>query len=204
MERTMYKARVIAGEMLRARGYEIPESVTVIPFDEFRTRLAARDHLDLYAESDAPGAIYVKFFPMGTKKLHQSSIEKEVNSVKSKLTNADGIHIVFVCEEAPQSNLQNLLRSQKYRDVEVMTYDQLQLNPTEHFLVPHHELVPPEEEAGVLQRYNCTRGNISQEFPKLLASDPIARWFGMRPGRLCRITRISEVTGRSTYFRLVK
>ena len=78
--------------------------MTVIPFDEFRTRLAARDHLDLYAESDAPGAIYVKFFPMGTKKLHQSSIEKEVNSVKSKLTNADGIHIVFVCEEAPQSN----------------------------------------------------------------------------------------------------
>ena len=204
MERTMYKARVIAGEMLRARGYEIPESVTVIPFDEFRTRLAARDHLDLYAESNANGAIYVKFFPMGTKKLHQSSIEKEVNTVKSKLTNADGIHIVFVCEEAPQSNLQNLLRSQKYRDVEVMTYDQLQLNPTEHFLVPHHELVPPEEEAGVLQRYNCTRGNISQEFPKLLASDPIARWFGMRPGRLCRITRISEVTGRSTYFRLVK
>lgn len=204
MERTMYKARVIAGEMLRARGYEIPESVTVIPFDEFRTRLAARDHLDLYAESNANGAIYVKFFPMGTKKLHQSSIEKEVNTVKSKLTNSDGIHIVYVCEEAPQSNLQNLLRSQKYRDVEVMTYDQLQLNPTEHFLVPHHELVPPEEEAGVLQRYNCTRGNISQEFPKLLASDPIARWFGMRPGRLCRITRISEVTGRSTYFRLVK
>ena len=203
MERSMYRARVIAGEMLRARGYDIPESVTVIPFDEFRSRLAARDHLDLYAESDGK-ATYVKFFPMGTKKLHQSSIEKEVNVVKTKLTNPEGVHIVFVCEEAPQSNLQNLLRSSKFRDVEVLTYDQLQLNPTEHTLVPQHELVPTEEEAGILQRYNCTRKNVAQEFPKILSSDPIARWFGMRPGRLCRITRISEITGRSTYFRLVK
>ena len=208
-------ARKFAGEMLRQRGYDCDIAITDIPFIEFKTNiLRVQDLADLYAErfigTDAADAVYVRFCNMSsTKKLSPALLDKEVAQVlaRTETKNTRKLHlsIVLVCSEAVPSNVDVLLKNDpRYRDiVQVFTYDSLQFNPTKHDLVPRHEPVPKEEEAAILALYGCERRNMTKEFPRLPCSDVIAKWLGLRPNTLCKITRVSEQSGLYSCFRVV-
>ena len=209
MERLTYVARLNAGQMLRDRGYDVPKDVTEIPFSEFQERSTKRGMIDLYGErtGEDKDRIYVKFFySNSSRKMSPSSLDKETSLIAGATTDSDNYkgdpRIIFVTEEPPQSNVELILKN-TYPNVEVMTYNQLQINPTLHRSVPKHELVPRAEEAAILEKYNCLRKNVGKEFPRILSSDPIARWYGMRSGRLCKIQRVSEQSGRHVHYRIV-
>lgn len=68
-----------------------------------------------------------------------------------------------------------------------------------HFLIPKHELLTKEEAAEIVPEFNATPA----QFPFLLATDPIAKEIGAKPGDFVRITRGSETAGSSTYYRYV-
>ena len=68
-----------------------------------------------------------------------------------------------------------------------------------HFLIPKHELLTKEEAGEALARFNASPG----QFPYVLATDPIAKETGARPGDFVRITRMSETAGSSVYYRYV-
>ena len=218
MEREIYEARLNAGQMLRDRGYSLDAKVSDIPFDEFIDRVNTRSMIDMYAESPESenvkyGRVFVRFLHSmfgSQKRLQQSSVDKEIGYVTNALTDlpsqkaSDSLElaIVFVCEKTPHKNLEGLLPG-RYPNVEVLLFDQLQINPTRHFLVPRHELLPVEEEAAFLTRINRDRSQAKRELPKIASTDPIVRWYGFRSGRICKVTRTSEQTGRSIYYRLV-
>lgn len=76
---------------------------------------------------------------------------------------------------------------------------ELLFNITRHRLVPKHEVVSDEEEiADILKRYNI---KTKTQMPIILRSDPVAQYFGMRPGQLARITRISPSAGKYEFYR---
>lgn len=68
-----------------------------------------------------------------------------------------------------------------------------------HFLIPKHELLTREEAETVISAHNATPG----QFPYLLATDPIAKEIGAKPGDFVKITRRSETAGSSIYYRYV-
>ncbi|MDV3276985.1 MAG: DNA-directed RNA polymerase subunit H [Nitrososphaerales archaeon] len=68
-----------------------------------------------------------------------------------------------------------------------------------HFLIPKHELLTREEAEQVVARNSATPG----QFPYILATDPVAKEIGAKPGDFVRITRKSETAGTSTYYRYV-
>lgn len=68
-----------------------------------------------------------------------------------------------------------------------------------HFLIPRHELLTKEEATQVLAAFNAT----AAQFPYILATDPVAKEIGARPGDLVRVTRKSETAGSSVYYRYV-
>ena len=200
----MLNARKYAGEMLRDRGYDIAERVSDVPMSDFKVRLVNAD-IDLYARAPDGRQAYVHFqSPVAAKKLSASTLEKETAGVLARLAEPDATQIVLVVVDPLQSNVQLLMKQPRYANVEVFTYDALQFNPTKHCLVPKHEVVPAEHEAAVLEQVNIERRAIFKEMQRLLSSDPIARWLGMRTGQICRITRVSEQTGFHTVFRVVQ
>ena len=69
----------------------------------------------------------------------------------------------------------------------------------EHELVPKHRVLSPEEAEEVLRKYCAT----PQQLPKILASDPVVREIGAKPGDIIEIVRDSETAGKAIYYRVV-
>ena len=69
----------------------------------------------------------------------------------------------------------------------------------EHELVPKHRILSPEEAEEVLRKYCVTR----QQLPKILASDPVVKEIGAKPGDIIEIIRDSETAGKTVYYRVV-
>jgi DNA-directed RNA polymerase subunit H len=79
------------------------------------------------------------------------------------------------------------------------TEEELPFKITDHLLVPKHELMPPDESASVLKRYNAA----PHEFPFVLSTDPAAKSIGAKPGDFVKVTRSSETAGETVYYRYV-
>jgi len=79
-----------------------------------------------------------------------------------------------------------------------MSYD-----PTEHYLVPAHRGMGVEEQRDFLQRNKLS----VEQFPIMLASDIIARYYGFRPGMIVEIKKINlydTIVQNSLSYRYVK
>lgn len=72
-------------------------------------------------------------------------------------------------------------------------------NITKHVLVPKHEIIDDEAVINTLvEKYNIkTKTN----FPLILKTDPIARYYGIKPGSLVKVTRVSPSAGEYTIYR---
>jgi len=64
--------------------------------------------------------------------------------------------------------------------------------------VPKHEIVTSDEEKHIIERYYIHGKNM----PYILSTDPQIIWIGAKPGDIIRITRMSEVSGYATIYRL--
>ena len=71
--------------------------------------------------------------------------------------------------------------------------------PSQHVLVPKHEVLSPEEAKQVLEKYRVK----PEQLPYILASDPVVRELGAKPGDIIKITRPSPTAGVTVYYRYV-
>ncbi len=76
---------------------------------------------------------------------------------------------------------------------------EIELKVAGHILVAKHEILPVEARQKVLQKYNAN----PEKFPYILASDPVIKEIGAKPGDVIKILRPSETAGESVYYRLV-
>ncbi|RLE98753.1 MAG: DNA-directed RNA polymerase subunit H [Thermoprotei archaeon] len=73
------------------------------------------------------------------------------------------------------------------------------VNILEHELVPQHVLLSEEEAARILKRMGVSK----HQLPWMLASDPVAKAIGAKPGDVVMIIRRSPTAGVSVAFRYV-
>ncbi|MEM2083095.1 MAG: DNA-directed RNA polymerase subunit H [Nitrososphaerota archaeon] len=73
------------------------------------------------------------------------------------------------------------------------------INILEHVYVPKHEILSKEEAEALLKKYNIT----PSQLPSILISDPVVKAIGAKIGDIIKITRLSETSGKSIYYRCV-
>ena len=202
----IYTARIICSEMLNDRGYDIDslKNKIILPMKNFR-ELYHNNDIDLYVKHkiDKSNKLYLKFF-RNKKKINESDLKRESSFISEKTGHGSEYNgepnIIMVSREKPPSNVYNIIGTEKYQNIEIFILNSLQFNPTKHCLVPKHSRMTLEEQKNILQFYKCER----KELPKLSVNDPIAKYYGMKIGEICKIERVSETTGFSNFYRHVK
>jgi DNA-directed RNA polymerase subunit H len=70
----------------------------------------------------------------------------------------------------------------------------------EHYMVPEHIILSEEEKREIIEKF---AGGNPYNLPYILATDPVVKELGAKPGDVLKIIRVSPTGYKSIYYRLV-
>lgn len=171
-EEKLEKAEIIINEMVKQRKYTDISKTT------------ENDIPMIFATSDRKEkmCIFLRVIP----KLDAAEIKTHISVLESFEIN----HAILIYNGEPTPMVKNVLSNTKNlgKYIELFSIDDLQYNCTKHILVPSHEKVQKVEKVN------------PKDIPRISSEDPIARFYGFRPGDWIKITRKDN----SIVYRLVK
>ncbi|KAL7417262.1 DNA-directed RNA polymerase RPB5 subunit [Mrakia frigida] len=197
----LFRVNKTIHELVDDRGFQVSEEEKEMSFDNFKKTFAPngsvdRNSLNFWTNSrtDPEDSIFV--FYSDEKKVGVKTMRKFIGILDDKKIRR-GI-IIYADAMSPPARKVITQLGQDYTLEEYPEADLL-VNITKHNLVPRHEVLPKEEKAALLLRYRLRE----TQLPRILISDPVARYYGLVRGQVVKITRPSETAGRYCTFRIV-
>lgn len=177
--------RKIILNILKARKYKLPDDT-----EEFIN--STSEEFLTHRILDPDDKIYV-FFPESPK-VGVSTVKQYIKSMENEKVNRAIIIVDNITTFSRQL-------SDQYTNlyIEYFKRNELIIDKMSHILVPKHELISDEEKKELLSLYKCKDIHL----PKIYNTDPIAKYFGAKKGQVFKITRHSETSGESIYYRIV-
>ena len=183
-------------EMCKDRGYQVPEVV------------ASKEEMQKYLTEYQTVGHFMMFLDQNDKKVavivikSDSQIsERSIEGVANRVIEADIYRAVLVSNRSLTSSAEKLLKKLENESkliIEFFTTSDLMINITHHEMVPRHIVCTREEKELVLKKYKAKESQL----PKILVSDPVARYYGIRKGELMKIIRTSETAGLHVVYRI--
>ena len=143
------------------------------------------------------GKLYVYF--NNDKSFKKSDLKSLIDKV-IQTYNDDTIKIIILLKEKGNGSILKEINKEIYKNVEIFMNKNMIFNITHHELVPKHIILNEDECAELLDKYSTTLNKL----PKMLKTDPIAQYFGMKSNQVCKIIRNSPEVGEYISYRLVK
>ena len=86
-------------------------------------------------------------------------------------------------------------------ETELFLEEELMVNLIDNIFVPRYQVLDEESDEfkNFTDIYQCKKRNI----PKLLSTDPMAKYYNLKKGNIVRIIRPSESSAYSAYYRIV-
>ena len=197
----LYNSRNVALKMVESRGFnpEKYKNFTMKELDLMKQNTSNKltieeSPLDIMVTDESGKNLYIKYL-LGTKP-RLNNILSFVNEF-SETTLKDGDSLVIISRDKLTNDTpldgvaENLLKTRNIF-IQLFWIDQIVVNITEHSLVPEHQIISKTEKDQLLEKYNIKSFN---NLPIILKNDPVAKYFGMRRGDVCKITRSSETSG---------
>ena len=185
-------------QMMQDREYHVPDVMAMLSLSGFKQKLGDsktrevltfqlakledQDSKIMVCFPDEP-RITVPIIAGIAQKMHKDSIKRTVMVGKGNIT---------------PSAKQAIIEVQSHFIIEFFEEKELLVNNTEHELVPKHIVMNETEKQALLKRYRVKESQL----PKIQATDPIARYFGLSRGQVVKIIRTSETAGRYITYRL--
>jgi DNA-directed RNA polymerase I, II, and III subunit RPABC1 len=193
----LFKIRKTVLEMLSDRKYIIPD-IENITFEQFNIKCDNKN-IDIFIDDTViDKKVYIHF--------HNESKGFSKNDLKNiiqKITNDyedENINLILILKDKENSAITKELTKEIYKNVEIFLKKNLLFNITHHNYVPKHIILTKDEEKELLDKYNSTKS----KFPKISKTDPVAKYYGMKPEQICKIIRKSPEVGEIFYYRLVR
>ena len=186
-------------EMIQDRGFKVSEEDLMMTYQDFSNRLEENqiNIIALHQSSNLKG-IYVHHIletkTFSKKDLLNLKLFMDENYPTKEMT------VIIITQDKPTPQIAKELLNDEFKLYEVFLTKTLMFNITHHELVPKHVVLTEEEAKKVIDDFDATKSQL----PKLLPTDPIAKYYGMKTGTVCKIVRNSQMTGESIYYRIVK
>lgn len=200
----LWRVRKTILSLCHDRGYLIAQEELDQSLEDFKREYgdkpsekkpARSDLMVMCAHNDDPTDQMFVFFPdepkIGIKtvknycqRMQEENITRAIIVVQQGMTPSAKQALT---DMAPKYILEQFLESELY------------INITEHELVPEHVVLSPEEKAELLSRYKLR----DSQLMRIQASDPVARYHGLKRGQVVKIIRPSETAGMYISYRLV-
>ena len=145
--------------------------------------------------------IYIKYY-LG-KVLRPSNLQEMIDdlfNLEEILLKEDTLFII--AKEDMNETLTNEVKHLFEKDqffLVVQSIKGLQFNILDHALVPDHRVMNDIETEEIMKKYNIKN---KTQLPDISRFDPVAQVIGLRPGKVCEITRISKTAVESKYYRV--
>jgi DNA-directed RNA polymerases I, II, and III subunit RPABC1 len=196
--KTLFNIRKTVIEMLQDRNYIVPQS-ELINFDDFSIKFKNKN-LDIYIDNSEndKGKVYV-YFHNENKTIPKVEL-KNLLSKTIETYNDENIKLIILLKEKGNGSILKEINKEIYKNVEIFMNKNMIFNITHHEFVPKHIILSEEEEKEVLDKYSTPINKL----PKILKTDPVAKYYGMKPNQICKIIRNSPEVGDYLYYRLVK
>jgi len=178
-------------EMLTDRGYDVSKH---IDYDEFIIMYEENN----YNITDNDNKVHVTFFK-DVKTFSKKDLTDIVQNIKAEFDN-ENINIIIILRDKYNITIEKELAKELYKNVEIFLFKNLTFNITRHQDIPKHIPLTEEEAKEVLTKYKITKS----QMPKMLSTDPMARYYGVRSGGIFKIIRPSTSAGEYITYRYVR
>ena len=193
-----FRVRKTSMEMLEDRGFEISDDDKNMNYEDFTNRLE-ENAIQLVANNKKnPLKIAYVTFILDSKSCSKKDLVVLKAMMNEKYPTNEVTVIIVQDKQTPQ--IAKELQNDEYKLYEIFSMKNLMFNITHHEIVPKHILMSQDEVDMILKQYQTTRAQL----PKLLTTDPVAKYYGMKAGDVCKIIRQSPMTGESYYYRILK
>jgi DNA-directed RNA polymerase subunit H len=203
---SIYKSKKNILDIMEKQGYYVNDYKN-FSINEINT-MFQNNQLDMLLEmekedpvTNKKNKIYIKYYL--AKVLRPATIQEIIDDLfqlEEILTKEDTLFIIT--KDEMNETLTNELKHIYEKDgifIIVQSIKGLQFNILEHVLVPDHRVMNDVEIEQIMKKYNIRS---KFEFPDISRFDPVAQIIGLRPGKVCEITRISKTSIEAKYYRV--
>jgi DNA-directed RNA polymerase subunit H (RpoH/RPB5) len=212
---TIYRGRKVLLEMLESRGFDISAytnynqddiNIMLNAFSEKTRDSAELGPLDIFVTHKTDGTrTYVKY------RLDKFKVSKQLELTideifKTKLELKDNLILMMldrVLFKNPKENrveeyVNKYFIKHKYF-IQIYGLDNMLFNISKHQMVPKHEIISKDELKAIISEHHIEH---LKNFPTIRREDPMAKFIGLRPGQVCRITYPSMASCEYVKYRL--
>ncbi len=203
----IYKSRKVILEMLQMRGFDTSQYLQQtreelnILFQQHGSKGNSEvDTLDILVEGEHK--IFVKY--LTSNKIRNQIIINTIDEVyESDLLSKEDIIVIITKDKVTyQGALEEYINRIFYRDgtfAQIFWLNSLLFNISEHDLVPKYRIMTQEEKQALIDKLFL---DDEKNLPKILVTDPVAKFYGVRIGQLCEIEYTNETNGFNKSYRL--
>ncbi|CAL0308648.1 unnamed protein product [Lupinus luteus] len=186
-------------EMLRDRGYDVPDSELTRSLPEFRSIFGEKpNHESLTIRvsllSDPSNKVLVHF--MGTSDIiRKSTIHALYNEIaeKGRLN-----RLILIVQSKMTVYARKDLDASPFK-VEILNMNDLLVNITKHVLQPKYQFLTADEKQALLAKHSLEE----KQLPHMQKTDAIARYYGLEKGQVLKITHNGELVDSLVSYRCV-
>ena len=192
----LYRVWKTLNKMMEDRGYIIEENYSQISYQDWLLKNNNKSSLNgIFYKKEGENIVRLYFEYLEGIKL----IANDIGSFFSKMKDAKADSGIIVISGVLSSQAKQKLADINIElQVECFNISVLMVNITEHAYVPKHILLTEEQKKDLMKRYRIKENQL----PKILRTDPVAKYLGLKRGDVVKIIRSSETAGKYVTYRI--
>ncbi|XAR69609.1 DNA-directed RNA polymerase [Bertholletia excelsa] len=193
-----YLSRRTVLQMLKDRGYGIPDSEIQLSLSEFRSIHGHNPNVDRLRisaslKSDPSEQILVIFCGPGVVKVNV------IRGIANQIVNKDTLsRLILIVQNQVTNQALKAVDLFPFK-VEIFQITELLVNITKHVLKPKHRVLTDDEKQKLLKKYSLE----DKQLPRILLKDAIARYYGLQKGQVVKVIYSGEITESHVSYRCV-